>query len=76
MVASLKNETRKYATSPTSILKRVRSLTKVKYCDRYNDQYVAISKGQRLIFKNLSIDLDAKADSDGVDAEKAIEADK
>lgn len=75
MSASLKKETRKYAASPASILKRVRSLTKVKYIGRYNDQYVTISKGQRLIFQDLNIDLDARSDNDDADTEKAIEAD-
>jgi len=76
MSASLQKETRKYAASPSSILKRVRSLTMVKYGGRYKDQFVAVSKGQRLIFKDLHIDLDARSDGEDVDTGKATETDE
>lgn len=48
--------TQKFASSPSSILTRVRSYSKVKYSGRYKAQFTQATKGQRLIFKALGID--------------------
>ena len=55
-IRSFDAETKKYAPSPDSLLKRVKSYSKVKFSGKYKPQYSAPTKGQRLIFKALGID--------------------
>jgi len=51
-------DTKKFASSPSGILTRVRSYSKVKYSGRYKPQFTQATKGQRLIFKALGIETD------------------
>lgn len=57
-IRSFDAETKKYASSPDTLLKRVKSYSKVKFSGKYKAQYSAPTKGQRLIFKELEIDFD------------------
>ena len=75
MADSLKKETRKYATSPHTLLDRMRSLTKIRYKGKYQDQYVTLSKGQRLILSDIGIVLDFNTDNDAADTEALINSD-
>lgn len=75
MTETFRKETRKYATSPKDMLYRMRSLTKIRYKGRYKDQYVTLSKGQRLILEDIGIDLDLNSDSDTADTEALINSD-
>jgi hypothetical protein len=51
------SETKKFTSSPSSALKRVRSFSLVKYSGHYKAQFTQPTKGQRLIFKALGIDV-------------------
>lgn len=57
-IRSFDAETKKYASSPDTLLKRVKSYSEVKFSGKYKAQYSAPTKGQRLIFKELEIDFD------------------
>lgn len=71
-IRSFDAETKKYASSPDALLKRVKSYSKVKFTGKYKPQYSAPTKGQRLIFKGLGIDFqDSANDGDeGVETER------
>ena len=56
-IRSFDAETKKYASAPDTLLKRVKSYSKVKFSGKYKSQYSAPTKGQRLIFKALGIDV-------------------
>lgn len=59
-------DTKKYASSPDTLLKRVKSYSKVKFSGKYKPQYSAPTKGQRLIFKALGIEVqNSSPDYDG-----------
>ena len=58
-------ETRKYAASPDSLLRRVRMYSKVSYTGRYKSQFTVKTKGQRLIFNALGITEDGPDSDDG-----------
>lgn len=55
-IRDLSKEGKKF-TSSSGILAIVRSYFKVKYSGRYKAQYTQGTKGQRLIFKALGIDI-------------------
>ncbi len=59
-------DTKKYASSPDTLLKRVKSYSKVEFSGKYKPQYSAPTKGQRLIFKALGIEVqNSSRDYDG-----------
>ncbi len=64
-IRSFDAETKKYASSPDTLLKRVKSYSKVKFSGKYKPQYSAPTKGQRLIFKALGIDFQDSSTDDG-----------
>lgn len=63
-ISGFSQETRKYASSPDTLLRRVRMYSQVSYTGRYKSQYTVMTKGQRLIFKALGISAE-DPDSDG-----------
>ncbi len=63
-IRSFDAETKKYASSPDTLLKRVKSYSNVKFSGKYKAQYSAATKGQRLIFKGLGIDFQGTDDDD------------
>ena len=72
-IRSFDGETKKYASSPDSLLKRVKSYSKVKFSGKYKSQYSAPTKGQRLIFKALGIDFkDTSAGDDDAEVENEV----
>ena len=68
-IISFDSETRKYASSPDALLKRVKSYSKVRFSGKYKAQYSAPTKGQRLIFKGLGIDFQDCSSGEGDAAE-------
>ena len=68
-IRSFDAETKKYASSPDTLLKRVKSYSKVKFSGKYKAQYSAPTKGQRLIFKGLGIDFQDSSPDDADVAE-------
>ncbi len=71
-IRSFDAETKKYASSPDTLLKRVKSYSKVKFSGKYKAQYSAPTRGQRLIFKALGIDYQNSSDdsSDASETER------
>jgi len=59
-INSFPADTKKYASSPGALLSRVRHYSKVSYRGKYKSQYTEMTKGQRLIFKELGL-IDGKA---------------
>lgn len=68
-IISFDSETRKYASSPDALLKRVKSYSKVRFSGKYKAQYSAPTNGQRLIFKGLGIDFQDSSSGEGDAAE-------
>ena len=66
-IRSFDAETKKYASAPDALLKRVKSYSKVKFSGKYKSQYSAPTKGQRLIFKALEIDVADADDGSGTE---------
>lgn len=64
-IAAFSQETRKYASSPDALLRRVRMHSRVSCSGRYKSQCTVMTKGQRLIFKALGISAEDPDSDDG-----------